>query len=398
MTGSARRRGERAAGAAGKRAAGDALLRGSILRWYRKHRRDLPWRRTRDPYAVWVSEIMLQQTRVETVIPFYERFLERFPTVESLARAPEADVLAAWSGLGYYSRASSLRSAAATVVREHAGRLPEDPAALGALPGIGPYTAAAIASIAYDRPVAAVDGNVIRVLARIAGLTGRRDSPALKGDVARVAEGLARGSSPPGPGDWTQALMELGALVCLPRDPRCHVCPAVRRCVARASGEPSLYPGPAKAAAAPAVARHVLLVARRGRRILVVPWEAPRAGTKSGAAWTLPTASVSARAANARSAARKLARALVGGRGGAGGAASGGDPDVTGPRARFRHRTYSQNLDFEVWETSARGAVRPRGAGRWVDPSALATLPLRAPTIKALKRLQAPSKAHRGRD
>ena len=124
-------------------------LRSAILRWYREHRRDLPWRRTRDPYAIWVSEIMLQQTRVETVIPFYERFLVRFPTVRALAAAAESEVLAAWSGLGYYGRARSLRAAASAVVREHAGRLPDDIAALRSLPGIGNYTAAAIASVAF---------------------------------------------------------------------------------------------------------------------------------------------------------------------------------------------------------------------------------------------------------
>jgi A/G-specific adenine glycosylase len=375
----------------GRGAAGHARLRSSILRWYRKNRRDLPWRRTRDPYAIWVSEIMLQQTRVETVIPYYERFLERFPDVASLADAPEADVLAAWSGLGYYSRARSLRQTADLVAREHAGRLPDDPAALRALPGIGPYTSAAIASIAYGRPAAAVDGNVIRVLARIAGLKGRRDAPALRSEVERVAESLARGPrtgngagsrADASAGDWTQAVMELGALVCLPREPRCDDCPAARDCVARASGDPSAYPAAARAGAAPAPERHVLLIARRGSRVLLVPGTTPPGRAAQGGTWTLPTSPVAARAADGGSAARKLARALI--------AAGAGAVrvQVIGPKARFRHRTYAQDLQFEVWEvkTAARGPA----PGRWVDRVKLATLPLRAPTLKALKHLQEP--------
>ena len=378
-------------------AAVHARLRSSILRWYRKNRRDLPWRRTRDPYSIWVSEIMLQQTRVETVIPYYERFLARFPDVESLAQAPEAEVLAAWSGLGYYSRARSLRQAAGLVAREHAGRLPDDPAALRTLPGIGPYTSAAIASIAYGRPAAAVDGNVIRVLARIAGLKGRRDAPALRRGVERVAESLARGrgrgASPmagsdagaaSGAGDWTQALMELGALVCFPREPRCDLCPAARDCVARASGDPLAYPAAAKTGAAPAPERHVLLIARRAGRVLLVPGTECRGGTVQSVTWTLPTSPVPTRAADGGSAARKLAKALIG----APGAGPANGIQVVGPKARFRHRTYAQDLHFEVWE--AKTGPRTRAAGQWVDCVKLATLPLRAPTLKALKHLQEP--------
>jgi len=356
----------------------DAGLRAALLRWYRAHRRDLPWRRTRDPYAIWVSEIMLQQTRVETVIPFYERFLARFPTVAALAAARERDVLAAWSGLGYYTRARNLHAAAAIVAREYDGRLPSDLDALRALPGIGPYTAAAIASVAFDRPAAAVDGNVIRVLARIGGLRGRRDDAALRVKVTRRAEALAPG---PGPGDWTQALMELGAVVCFPRDPVCSRCPAARRCAARASGAPDRYP---EAMPTPAVRseRRVLLVARREGRVLLVPDAAER-----GATWTLPTATVVARdaaktAAGAMAtAARSLSRRL-------------GHGDVRGPIARFRHRTFSHDVAFEVWESSGPTAYKSpipgttRPETRWAAPTELARLPLRAPTLKALNRLR----------
>lgn len=355
-------------------------LRSAILRWYRRHRRDLPWRRSRDPYAIWVSEIMLQQTRVETVIPYYERFLERFPTVEALARARAPRVLAAWSGLGYYGRARSLHAAAGIVAREHAGRLPEEPEALRALPGIGAYTAAAIASVAHGRVAAAVDGNVIRVLARIAGIRGRRDDPALRRAVERVATDLAAG---PSPGDWTQALMELGALVCTPRAPRCESCPAADRCAALRSGDPATYPAPAKASGAVKARRVVMLLARRGARVLLVP------DSESGAAaWSLPFASAPPRA-SARAAAARLSRSW------------GLDPPVKGPQHRFRHRTYAEDLRYEVWESphdAPSGAAPPRDRMRtarasrtdlrWADPRRLQKIPLRAPTLKALKKLR----------
>ncbi|RIK91917.1 MAG: A/G-specific adenine glycosylase, partial [Proteobacteria bacterium] len=184
---------------------GDAVapLRDALLAWYRVARRDLPWRRTRDPYAIWVSETMLQQTRVEAVIPYYERFLARFPTVGALASADLDDVLSQWAGLGYYSRARNLKRAAEQVVAEHAGRLPEEPDALQRLPGIGRYTAGAIASIAFDRAAPIVDGNVARVLARLVGLREPIEDAAVRARLWREAERLADG---PAPGDLNQAL------------------------------------------------------------------------------------------------------------------------------------------------------------------------------------------------
>ena len=160
-------------------------LRAALLRWYRANRRDLPWRRTRDPYAIWISEAMLQQTRVETVIPYYERFLERFPDARTLAEADEDDVFSVWAGLGYYSRARNLQKAARVVVEEHGGSLPRDAEALRALPGIGRYTAGALASIAFDAPEAIVDGNVVRVLTRLHGI---RDDTASKPVMDRLWE------------------------------------------------------------------------------------------------------------------------------------------------------------------------------------------------------------------
>ena len=207
-----------------------SALRAHLLAWYDAHARDLPWRerpgngKHRDPYRVWVSEIMLQQTRVAAVIEHYHEFLRRFPTVEKLAAAREASVLAAWSGLGYYRRARMLHAAAKVVVRERGGKFPDTAEAWRDLPGIGRYTAAAIASIAFGEAVAVVDGNVERVLQRFSGqrLTGE--------EVWRLADDLLDRARP---GDFNQAMMELGATVCTPRAPACLMCPVVELCATR---------------------------------------------------------------------------------------------------------------------------------------------------------------------
>ena len=198
-----------------------APFRRALLGWYDRHRRDLPWRRTRDPYAIWLSEIMLQQTRVAAVLEHYRIFLERFPNIAALAAASEDDVLAAWSGLGYYRRARMLHACGREIVARHGGRFPQTAATLRELPGIGRYTAAAIASIAFGEAVAVVDGNVERVLQRIRGcdLTA-----AQSWECAQELLSQSR------PGDFNQAMMELGATVCLPRDPQCKACPVCAWC------------------------------------------------------------------------------------------------------------------------------------------------------------------------
>jgi A/G-specific adenine glycosylase len=200
-----------------------------LLTWYDQNRRDLPWRRDRDPYRVWISEIMLQQTRVSAVLEHYRRFLQRFPNVQKLAAAREPAVLAAWSGLGYYRRARMMHAAAKAIVKEHGGRFPETIPELRALPGIGRYTAAAIASIVFDAPAAVVDGNVERVLARVFGAD-------LSGEgMWQTAETLL---SHRRPGDFNQAMMELGATVCMPGQPKCLSCPVIELCATR--GNPVL--------------------------------------------------------------------------------------------------------------------------------------------------------------
>ena len=210
-----------------------------LLRWYEGHRRDLPWRGVGDAYRVVVSEFMLQQTQVDTVIPYYQRFLEAFPTIQALALAPLSAVLKAWEGLGYYARARNLHRAAQEVVSRFGGRIPEDRERVAGLPGFGPYTTAAVLSIAFNQDLAAVDGNVIRVLSRVFGIDGDVTLPGTKAQIADLAQALLL---PGRAGDYNQALMELGALVCRPKDPACETCPLKGMCAARALGDPERWP------------------------------------------------------------------------------------------------------------------------------------------------------------
>lgn len=205
----------------------------ALARWYRAHKRPLPWRQAPAPYPVWLSEVILQQTRVDQGTAYWHRFLERWPTVAHLAAATEDEVLKEWQGLGYYSRARNLRKAALQVVEQHGGRFPEDHAGLSGLPGVGDYTAAAIASICFQQAEAVVDGNVYRVLARVFGLDTPIDSPAGRRAFKALATELL---DPRHPGDHNQAVMELGALVCTPQRPRCGECPVQEQCVAFATG------------------------------------------------------------------------------------------------------------------------------------------------------------------
>jgi A/G-specific adenine glycosylase len=208
-------------------------FRKRVLAWYEAHHRDLPWRANRDPYRVWLSEIMLQQTRVAAVIEHYQEFLRRFPTVEKLAAAREPSVLAAWSGLGYYRRARMLHAAAKVVVREYGGKFPATAETWRALPGVGRYTAAAIASIAFDEPAAVVDGNVERVLQRVSGTRFAGEQ------LWQAANDLLDAKCP---GDFNQAMMELGAVVCTPRAPACLTCPVIELCVTRGEMPPMAKP------------------------------------------------------------------------------------------------------------------------------------------------------------
>jgi A/G-specific adenine glycosylase len=215
-----------------------------LLAWYRRGNRDLPWRRSRNPYYIWVSEIMLQQTRVETVIPYFERFIARFPTVEELAMAPEDDVLKLWEGLGYYSRARNLQAAVREVHERYGGIVPSDKEGVSGLKGVGPYTAGAILSIAYNKPEPAVDGNVMRVLSRYFLLEDDIAKPSTRVKIEKLAaELIPEGAA----GDFNQALMELGATVCTPRSPHCLTCPVMAGCTGREEGREESLPVKTKA-------------------------------------------------------------------------------------------------------------------------------------------------------
>jgi A/G-specific adenine glycosylase len=216
-----------------------AVFRKLLLGWFRQFQRDLPWRRTKDPYRIWISEIMLQQTRVAAVIPYYEQFLMRFPDVRALAEAPQAEVLRMWSGLGYYSRARNLQKAAQQIVALHGGKFPSDEDAVLALSGIGPYTGAAILSIAFGAKHAVLDGNVARVLARLGAIRGDLRESRRWQSLQSTAQELL---DPKAPGDWNQAMMELGATVCTPRSPQCLLCPIAKFCRARQSCDPESFP------------------------------------------------------------------------------------------------------------------------------------------------------------
>ncbi|MFW2389307.1 MAG: A/G-specific adenine glycosylase, partial [Polyangiales bacterium] len=266
-------------------------IRRKLLAWYDEVARDLPWRETRDPYAIWVSEVMLQQTRVETVIPYYERFLKRFPTTSALAKADEDAVLSQWSGLGYYRRARLLHAGVREVVAQYGGQVPEEAEARQALPGVGRYTAGAIGSIAFDKEEPVVDGNVTRVLARLfridtpvgASVTSKR----LWDEAARLVPGER-------PGAFNQALMELGATVCTPKQARCDACPVAAECEARANEEVDVLPIP-RARKAPSPVKLAAVVATRGRGAGRRVWLLKGDRALFGGLWGVPMVEGSAR-------------------------------------------------------------------------------------------------------
>ena len=238
----------------------------SVVDWYDAGHRKLPWRETRDPYRIWISEIMLQQTRAETVVSYYERFLARYPTVQALALSDEQELLKCWEGLGYYSRARSLRLAALEIVKAYGGELPADVQKLRALPGIGDYTAGAIASIAFGIPAAAVDGNVERVLCRYDAVQEEVGTPAVRRRIAARAQELVPADRP---GAFANAMMELGATVCTPRNPACLMCPVRDGCRGLAQGLAAELPRKARKKPQRVERRAVLLVLAEGRVLVV---------------------------------------------------------------------------------------------------------------------------------
>jgi A/G-specific adenine glycosylase len=324
--------------------------------WYVRGRRDLPWRRTRDPYRIWLSETMLQQTRVDTVVPYYERFLARFPTLDALAAADEEDVLRLWAGLGYYARARNLKRAAEAVAREHGGELPREAEALASLPGVGRYTVGALRSIAFGERAALVDGNVRRVLSRLAGRRELADE-----DAWRLAEALVPAQEP---GEWNQALMELGATVCTPRKPACLVCPVADFCAARGS-DPERFPAPRKKTPVRRVHAVAGVLARRGRILIV---RRPSHGLLGGL-WELPTAEGTDAAALVAAVRERSGLAAAPG------------PGLGQVRHLFTHR----DLRLELYGLEDRGGrLARRPDARFCGPAELEALPLSRLMKKAL--------------
>ncbi len=325
-------------------------LRRRLIRWYREHHRHLPWREAAAPYGIWVSEVMLQQTQVATVVPYYHRFMERFPDVASLAAADLQDVLKCWEGLGYYARARNLHQAARRVAADHGGRVPESWEALRGLPGVGDYIASAILSLAFGKPYAVVDGNVKRVLARLELL----EDPVNRPGAHRLFQGAAdRLLDPRDPGQFNQALMELGALVCRPAQALCVQCPLTPFCRAHAECRADAYPRREKRRAAP-LYRIAVGVVREGDRVLITR-RAPEG--LLGGLWEFPGGKIGAGETPEAACVREIREEV------------GLAVDVIGLLAQVRHAYTHFRIAAEVFLCSRRsGAVTLDGPvdHRWV--------------------------------
>jgi len=334
-----------------------------LLQWYQQNRRDLPWRRTRDPYAILVSEVMLQQTRVETVLSYYERFLKRFPTIQDLSAAPVEQVLGLWSGLGYYRRARLLHRAANQIV-ESGGSVPRSVSELKRLPGVGAYTAAAVGSIAFDRVEPAVDGNVERVITRLFRIAGNpRQGPARKLVEASAGKLL----DPRRPGDSNQALMELGARICRPRNPLCPLCPLACRCQARLRGSLEEYPEKSRSRAKMTLRRQIAVV-REGGRILL--FRRPDDSPLLAGLWELPWIDGDGSSAPAKSFHGRY----------------GGRWHVGEPYGQVQHAVTHRLFKIGVREATvqAGGFVGEGSEAGWFDSGDLTELPMSSLVWKAL--------------
>jgi len=327
-------------------------FRKQLLDWYRRVRRDLPWRRTQDPYAIWISEIMLQQTRVAAVIPFYERFLARFPAVPALASAPEQDVLAMWAGLGYYSRARNLQKAARQMVELHEGHFPRDYEAARSLAGIGDYTAAAVTSIAFGQPHAAVDGNVLRVLARVTNDPSDIGNAAVRKRMSITAQSML---DPKHPGDWNQSVMELGATVCTPKSPLCAECPVQLWCHAHAHCTQNQIPVKLRPDKRVEIELLLLVIRRKRDGAILLRQREPDGGGQLAGFWELPTVDQLPEAAH-------------------------------GPAlATFHHQITHHRYRYSVATGSWTTARKPPAGFHWVDTAALSNYPLTTASRKAMR-------------
>jgi len=356
-------------------------IRRALLRWYRRAHRPLPWRappgERPDPWAVLVSETMLQQTQVATVIDYFRTFMARWPTPRDLARSEVAEVLTAWQGLGYYRRGRHLHAAARRIAAEHGGAVPEDPEALRRLPGVGRYTAGAVASIAFGRPEPAVDGNVKRVLARLERITRPVDEPGAERLIWQRAGELV---APRRPGDFNQALMELGARICTPRAPDCPACPLRRACRGRAAGDPARWPVAGRRTVQKRVAHEILALHRRGRWL----FEQRDEEGLWAAMWQLPTRQFHDTPEGASP--PQPAGTWIAGRFGLAIAT----PEYVGA---FEHQTTHRRIRFTLRTARVTGGRLRRGRGRWRRLDDLSDLPLGGPQHRAIRMLGAPAPA-----
>jgi A/G-specific adenine glycosylase len=355
----------------------NAIVR-PLLTWFGRSARDLPWRRTRDPYAIWISEVMLQQTQVNTVIPYWERWMQALPTIRHLARANPDRILKLWEGLGYYTRARNLQRAANIIVERHGGRFPEQFSDVLALPGIGRYTAGAICSVAFNQPAPVLDGNVVRVLTRVFGIGGNARSREVHARLWRLAEMLVARAAPVRSHQaarscaaLNQALMELGATVCAPRRPACAICPLRRYCVARRQGRTAQLPnlGPRQR---PTARQFVALVLEHNRRFLVS--QRPD-GVVNACLWEFPNAEIG----GTRGDSVRTAKTLV-------------PFPIVEPKllCRIKHSITRFRLTLDVWRATLTGRrAPPMNSGRWHDLAAMSRLPFPSAHRRIVKMLAA---------
>jgi A/G-specific adenine glycosylase len=353
----------------------------SLLRWFSRNARDLPWRRTRDPYAIWVSEIMLQQTQVKTVVPYWERWMRELPTIQSAAKASPAKLHKLWEGLGYYTRVRNLQKAAQQIVAQHGGKFPKNFDDLLALPGVGRYTAGAIASIAFNQPRPILDGNVMRVLTRLFGVTGDPRERKTNDRLWQLAEGLVvhascRTRPVAACSRLNQSLMELGALVCTPRAPRCDLCPARQLCVARRRDLQARLPRLGRRAR-PCRRRFVAFVVERNGKYLV---RQRPAGVVNAHLWEFPNVEVGARLSEPQHV-HVAARALK------------LKPTSVKSLCSIKHSITRYRNTLEAWRADfgGPGSTRPKLFGCWLTLAQLHRLAFTGAHKKILARLGPPS-------
>lgn len=345
-------------------------LRHSLLAWYAASSRDLPWRRTRDPYAILVSEYMLQQTQVKTVLSYYDAFLSRFPTFEALVKAKDDDVRAAWSGLGYYRRARNLQAASRRILVEGEGRIPDSFDTLLGLPGVGPYTAAALASLIHGLPHAAVDGNVERVLSRLVAERRVISESAPRRRLAALAQELF---DPEQPTVWNQAVMELGATICVPARPRCGECPWKPHCRGYANGHPERLPRTKPERAVIKVERAVGVFRKNGAVLLV----RRKHETLLDGTWELPGLDVTSATQSREDLAEHLESWL------------GRRVTVGSELASVQHALTYRRVLVRAFEADAHPLPRPRqNDRRWIEHSGVTALPTSSMTLKLLAKLK----------